>query len=69
MVDLKAADNADTAFVKPNYAVVPITENNVIYLFTGIEKVRRENTNNPEGKAYAVNNLSVGYNKENVIKI
>jgi len=74
-VDLKDADRKyvagsdDDLYVFPNYAVVPITDSNVIYTFKEIETIeRRDNTDNDQerGGAYAVNNGSEADNRQNV---
>jgi len=66
--DTTAGGGAGTIYNKPNLAVVPITDNNVIYIFTGIDKVRKDNTNNEKGEARAISNQDENYNKESVYK-
>ena len=71
-------DLTDPAYIgvglyeQPNYALVPITESNIIFLYDGLDVSRRDNTNHPEATAgwpYAVSGSPAQYNADNVYKM
>ena len=59
-------------YEQPNYALVPITESNIIFLYSGLDVTRKDNTAHPDetaGWPYAVSGADDQYNADNVYKM
>ena len=67
LVDLKIDAENGVDYVKPNFAIVPITANQVIYTYAGIRKARKDDTNfeTNDIPARVPSNLPEPYNRNN----